>query len=169
MIKNELLLLYAVADMLHQHFISNDILEFKDNKLILKAKKAELKKANRMLLDDLFRINIMLSKCLNENTLKAIQTKYENILKSALNKKEIKELGFIPVAIALGLLANYTELKEKRLFNIHKNRVYKIIDLLTKEAKILQENGKEEQYKNLKAEVLYSYKVADILFNVITK
>jgi len=157
---NEYIILYAIADFIARHLIVSEILEEKQGELILKNK-TKIDKADRMLIDDLFKIINIFKKDLNETSFSLIKDKYNKIYKSVTQGNVVT---YYPVFVALELLSLYTKTPlQNRKFKIHKNRVTKIQQLLLKNGI----NEKGEKVKILEDTTLNSLNFARKIYKAL--
>jgi len=79
--KNEYLILYAIADMFAYHFLSNDLAKIDENgDLVFIKDPREFEKAERRIYKMLWEILGILNKNLTREAFLAIKKKYENLL-----------------------------------------------------------------------------------------
>ena len=133
-IKNEYLVLYAIADMFAYHFLSNDLAKLDEQGNIIFMKNPRtFEKPERRIYEMMWDILTILNKSLSREAFLAIKRKYENLLQGFKNSKYFSE--YAPVFVALSLLGAYVK-EQKRIYKVHPKSVEKILYLTKKSAKV---------------------------------
>ena len=134
--KNEYLILYAVADMTAHHFLTNDIAELdKDKNIFFKKSPRKIGKSNFKMYQVLLEITNILNKKLSREGFNGVKKKYNSLLQGFKNNKQFNE-GYAPILIAVSLLSEYARVTEKKMFKIHPKSVEKIMVDIKKEAEL---------------------------------
>jgi len=131
---NEYLTLYAIADNLAYHFISNDKAFLNEHGEIVFVKPETYPEEEKKIYKLLISIHNIFRE-LGESGFNILRNKYQNILNGLVNNKLYKE-GFIPIFIALSILELYSASKQNKLLKIKQKTVRKRIDKFRKAAKL---------------------------------
>jgi hypothetical protein len=131
--KNEYLILYAIADMLAYHFISNGLAKIENGELIFTSDPKKYSKPERRIYEVMMKIIFLLNKKLSREGFLAIKNKYEKLLEGFKDSKYFKE--YAPILVGITILNDYARAQGKKSFYIHPGSVEKILELTKAEAK----------------------------------
>ena len=132
--KNEYLVLYAVADMFAYHFLSNDLAKLdRDNNIVFVKNPKEFSKPEKRVYEELMKILRVLNTKLSKEAFYVIKDKYEKILKGFKDSKYFSE--YAPILVGLSILSEYTKTQGKKLLSTHPKSVEKILELSKEIAK----------------------------------
>ena len=160
--KNEYLVLYAIADLFTFHLINSEVAKAIEGEIIIQVPEWKLSKADRMVVKDLMSILQFLNKELNITGFNAIKAKHKSILKGIENNRFVKQ-GWAALPAALSIYSEYVKNNDRK-FKVHKNRVAKLIELVAKEAQVEGEGN----YRHLSPLILNSYQFGEMLYRQIT-
>jgi hypothetical protein len=160
--RNEYLVLYAIADLFIYHLINSEVAKVIEGEIIVQVPEYKLSKADRAIMKDMFAILQFLNKEFTEVSFKAIKAKYENILKGFENNRFVKQ-GWAALPAALSIYSEYVKNNDRK-FKVHKNRVAKLTELVAKEAQVEGEG----EYRHLSPLILNSYQFGEMIYRQIT-
>jgi len=135
--KNEYLILYAVADLLAYHFITNNLasLDKEGNLSFEEDIQKKMANSDKKLLKMLNDIITLLSDKLSYEAFTGMKKKWENILKGH-RKNKLFKAGYLPVFSSLNLLFFYAKSTGNKMYNIKPKTVKKVLSAVTDERKI---------------------------------
>jgi len=133
--KNEYLVLYAIADMTAYHFLNNEMakLNEKGDLVFIKDPKTYTE-AEQRTYKMMFNIIMLLNQKLSEEAFNGIKGKYNNLLQGFKNNKQFKE--YAPILVAMELLYRYAEENSTKVFNISLKSVKKLVKIVKKDSQV---------------------------------
>ena len=156
--KNEYLILYAIADMSAYHFLSIEKAKLNENgDIVFIQDPSKFEKPEKRIYEIMMKAIWKLNKNLSKEAFNAVKAKYDKLLKGFKDSKHFKE--YAPVLVAIALLNNYARVPAKKVLNIHPKSAEKILEL-TKES---------ANFKYLDKFSINSFALGDKFFKEMTK
>jgi len=135
--KNEYLILYAAADLIAHHFVSNKIASLDKNGDLSFSDEVykKLVKSDKKLVDMLYTLANILSNKISYEAFTGLKNKWDRMLSGFISSK-LFDYGYLPVLMGLGMLENYAKNSGNKIYNIKAKTVKKTIKNVIKDREL---------------------------------